>query len=198
MHKHSLFLLLLVCVATPALAQAVPPELAAEQVRIDFNSSTFVGAINNGPTQKFAQSFRLYQHGPISHVMLPLYCNNSWPLPTSASVSIQPLKNGLPNGRNLVRQEVPAHALFAYPNPATPRDLGMRMVEFTSNWTLTPGDYAFIIEVAGGACDIVYGPSGSTYADGEAFLYAPFVLAGSPPWRAWGRDLAFQVFQRPL
>lgn len=183
-------------IAMPARAQN-PPELAAEQVQIDFNSSTFVGTINNSRTQKFAQSFRLYQHGPVSQVMLPLYCNNSLPLPTAVSVSIQPLRNGLPNGRDLVRQDVPAHALFAYPNP-TYRELGMRMIEFTSNWTLTPGDYAFIIEVAGGACDIMYGPSGNTYAYGEAFYYAPLVLAGSPPWRAWGRDLAFQVFQRPL
>lgn len=198
MYKRSPFLWLLACVATPALAQAVPPEIAAEQVRIDFNSGTYVGVINNSPVQKFAQSFRLYDEGPISHVMLPLYCNNSWPLPTSVSITIQSLRSGLPSGRTLVRQDVPAHVLFAYPNPATPRDWGLRMVEFTSNWALAPGDYAFIIEVAGGACDILYGPSGSTYADGEAFLYAPLVLVGSPPWRAWGRDLAFQVFQRPL
>lgn len=198
MHKHSLFLLPLICVATSALAQAAPPEIAAEQPRIDFNSSTYVGVINNSPVQKFAQSFRLYEEGPISHVMLPLYCNSSSPLPTSVSVTIQSLRNGLPSGRTLVRQDVPAHVLFAYPHPATPRDWGMRMVEFTNNWTLTPGDYAFIIEVSGGACDILYGPSGSTYADGEAFLNAPYVLAGSPPWRPWGRDLAFQVFQRPL
>ncbi|PZQ18351.1 MAG: hypothetical protein DI564_03320 [Rhodanobacter denitrificans] len=197
MVKHSSFVVLLACVAAPAPAQSVPPEIAAEQVRIDFDSGTYVGTIGNSPMQKLAQSFRLYEAGPISHLMLPLYCNNSWPLPTTASVAIQSLRNGLPSGRTLVRQDVPAHVLFAYPNPATPRDWGMRMLEFTSDWTLTPGDYAFVIEVSDGACDILYGPSGDTYADGEAFYYAPLLWLGSP-WRAWGRDLAFQVFQRPL
>lgn len=182
-------------IAAPVWAQN-PPELAAEQVRIDFNSSTYVGVINNSPVQKFAQSFRLYQEGPISHVMLPLLCNNSQPL-ARVFVSIQTLRNGLPNGRNLVRQEVPWYVLDAYPDASGV--VGMRMVEFTGNWTLTPGDYALVIEATDGDCGIWYGPSGDTYVNGEAFYYAPLVTPfNSPPWRAWGRDLAFQVFQRPL
>ena len=58
--------------------------------------------------------------------MLPVHCNIFLPLP-KVYVYIQALRNGLPNGRNLVRQEEPWYVLDAYPDVSGV--VGMRMVD---------------------------------------------------------------------
>lgn len=55
--RKPFFFLLLNCVAGNAMAQIVPPEMAAEQVMHDFNSSGFVLGQNGNANFKFAQTF---------------------------------------------------------------------------------------------------------------------------------------------
>jgi hypothetical protein len=183
--------LLLACIAGPALAQAVPPEVAAEQVMHDFNASGFPVGLLGGAEQKFAQGFRLHDTGSVSHLMLPLNCSSA-PGAIVVHVTIQALERGVPSGRVLMSQDVPGYALDSW--AAGNGMQSMRMVEFARPRSLPAGDYALTVEASGGTCMLWPGPLGDSYAEGQAFIInSPWITS----WLPWNRDLAFQVFQRP-
>lgn len=181
------------CLAASVAAAGNPPELAAEQLAIDRSSNTGVGDAMN---QEFAQVFKLYDTGTVTHVMLPLNCLSS-PMPT-LRVTIQSVRYSLPSGRVLASQDVPGYALDTYPAPTG--ELGLRMVRFDQPAYLKPGTYAFTISGIGGICQLWYGPLGNPYTGGDAYLSnQPSQQPGLP--KAWnfpmGRDMTFQVFQEP-
>lgn len=176
----------LLALAGPAMA--TDPELAAEQLAIDSTSNTYVG----GPTeQRFVQVFELYDTGPVSHVMLPLGCQPQ----ARVMVSIEQTTAGLPNGNVLVRKVLPGYALDAHPTASGA--VGMRLVEFARSVSLNPGTYALTVSMDSSkyVCVIWYGPAGNSYPYGDAHFMANY---NPPGWQPLGRDLAFQVFQRPL
>lgn len=177
--------LLLTLVASPAMA--VDAELAAEQLAIDATSNTVVGGSAN---QRFAQVFELYDTGHVSHIMLPLGCQPQ----ATVVVAIEETTQGVPNGTVLAQKSTPGYVLDAY--PTTSGAVGMRMVEFTKPALLKPGMYAFTVSTKGKYdCVFWHGPAGNSYPAGDAY----FMAAGNPPgWYPLGRDLAFQVYQRPL
>lgn len=187
MHKQFL-ILLLAGVSGPVMAQAVAPEIAAEQVMHDFNTNGFVLGQNGNANFKFAQSFHLPRTGAVSHLMLPIYCSTA----TSVRVTLQVLREGLPSGVALVTQDVPASALNSW--VAANGMMSMRMVQFDRPRIMRPGDYAFTIEAVGGECLLWPGPAGDSYAAGQAFVINGVSL---PTWYPWNRDLAFQVFALP-
>lgn len=189
MYKRLSFLLLLAGVATPALAQN-PPELAAEQVMHDFNTSGVALGQQGNADFKFAQTFELQAEGAISHIMLPIYCSTA----TTVRVTVQSvLRSDFPSGSVAMQQDVPAPVLDSW--AAANGMHSMRMIEFARPRILRPGKYAFTAEAIGGECMLWPGPAGDTHAGGQAFVINGVSLTS---WYAWGRDLAFQVFQRPL
>ena len=192
MYRRSISLLL-ACMAGPAMAQTatpVPPELAAEQVMHDFNTGGIVLGQSGNADFKFAQTFELQAEGAISHLMLPINCSTA----TTVRVTVQPtLRSGFPSGAVAMQQDVPAPVLDSW--TAANGMQSLRMVEFARPRTFRPGRYAFTVEAIGGECMLWTGPAGDTYAGGEAFVINGVSLTS---WYAMGRDLAFQVFQRPL
>jgi addiction module HigA family antidote len=176
---------LLAVVAGPALA--VDAELAAEQLAIDVTSNTVVGGSAN---QRFAQVFELYDTGYVSHIMLPLGCQPQ----ATVVVAIEETTRGVPNGTVLAQKVTLGYVLDAYPTASGA--VGMRMVEFAKPALLKPGTYVFTVSTEGKYdCVFWHGPAGNSYSAGDAY----FIAAGNPPgWYPLGRDLAFQVYQRPL
>ncbi|MFT4178362.1 MAG: hypothetical protein QM612_02710 [Thermomonas sp.] len=189
MHKQSFFLLL-ASLAAPALASD-PPQIAAEQVMHDFNTGGFVLGPHGNANFRFAQTFQLPAAGEISHIMLPIACSTA----TTVRVKIlQVLRSGFPSSVALIQQDVPASAMNAW--TASNGMQSMRMVEFARPRIFSAGSYAFSIEAIGGECVLWPGPSGNSYDGGEAFIINGVSVTS---WLIWsGRDLAFQVFQRPL
>lgn len=177
--------LLLAVVAGPAMA--VDAEFAAEQLAIDATSNTGVGG---AASQRFAQVFELHDTGYVSHIMLPLGCQPQ----ATVLVAIEETTQGIPNGNVLARKSTPGHVLDAYPTASGA--VGMRMVEFAKPALLKPGIHAFTVSTKGKYdCALGYGPAGNSHSAGDAY----FMAAGNPPgWCPLGRDLAFQVYQRPF
>ena len=180
--------LLLAVTAVPAVAQTVPPGLAAEQVMHDFNTGGFVLGQNGNATFKYAQTFQLPQEGFVSHIMLPIYCSTA----TSIRVELRNVRGAMPSTLVLATQNVPAYVLNSWTSANGMQS--MRMVEFDRPPLLKAGDYAFTIAAIGGQCMLWPGPASDTYAGGQAFLINGVSLLS---WYPWNRDLAFQVFERP-
>ncbi|MBS0200948.1 MAG: hypothetical protein JSR70_10905 [Proteobacteria bacterium] len=186
--------LLLVFGAHQAMAQTVPPVMAAEQVMHDFNSGGYVLGPSGNANFKYAQTFRLQQSGYVSHIMLPINCSNSAVGTITVRVTLQTtLRSGFPSGAVLATQDVPGIALNSWTSANGMQS--MRMVEFSRPPLLGAGNYAFTVEAAGSSCVIWPGPAVDSYAGGQAFIINGVSL---PSWYPWGRDLAFQVFERPL
>jgi hypothetical protein len=197
MRRISLSLSALVLVAGASVAAPAPnqpPTVVAEQLLIESPANTDIGG---SASQRFAQVFHSSIEGYLSHVMVPANCASARVL----RVEIERVTGGAPNGVVVAQQDVPGTALngYAYPVP------GMRMVEFTRPALLPPGEYAFTLTVAAGRrneyCMLWLAPPGDTYRSGKAY----FIARGNPPhwielFDATGtpRDLAFQVFVRPL
>lgn len=171
-----------------------PPQVAAEQLAIEAPANTDIGG---SASQRFAQVFQLPADGYLSHVMVPANCASARVL----RVEIERTTAGVPNGVVIARQDVPGPALNAYGQPIP----GMRMVEFNQPPLLSRGEYAFTLTVApqrrNEYCMLWLAPPGDTYLSGKAY----FIARGNPPhwielFDAAGtpRDLAFQVFVRPL
>ena len=193
LHPRRCIAAMALCLAAGVASAGNAPELAAEQIAIDRTSGTGVG---DGMNQEFAQVFKVYDTGNITHVMLPLNCLTS-PMPT-LRVTIQSVRYGVPSGRVLATQDVPGYVMDTYPTPTN--DLGLRMVRFDQPAYLKPGTYAFTISGIGGICQLWYGPLGNPYPGGDAYMSnQPSSQPGVP--KAWnfpmGRDLTFQVFQEP-
>ena len=178
--------------AAPAWA-ATPPEVEAEQVNI------FTGwllGLNDSSEQRLAQSFRTYRWGLLSHVMVPVTCQPG----TKVVVTIEKTDaNGAPNGSVIASEVVPGYVFTSLPMPPS---VGMRMVEFSSPPKLAPGRYAFTLTGKGSSCGVYPATDAKTYADGDGW----FIAAPNPPTE-WlelvgpdgkVRDLAFQVYLRPL
>ena len=188
MHKK-LLPLLLAGITGSAMAQAVPPEVAAEQVMHDFNGGGFALGQNGNANFKYAQTFNLPRTGMVSHIMLPINCSTA----TSVRVSVQTiLRSGVPSGTVAMTQEVPGYVLDSW--TSTNGMQSMRMIEFERPRVMQAGNYAFTIEAIGGECVLWPGPAGDSYAGGQAFIINGVSLLS---WYAWSRDLAFQVFERP-
>lgn len=174
-------------------AGAVHPRLAAEQPGINASSTLALGGASS---QQLAQTFTLSTTGYLSHVMVPVTCQ-----PTAGvRVTIEKVdKSGAPNGSVLAYEELPGTLFTSVPLPV----VGMRMVEFTHPPLLGTGTYAVVLRIKGkGSCGVYAGPDGDTYAVGKAW----YIAAPNPPvWVELGgsggtgvRDLAFQVYVRPL
>ncbi|MBL8255135.1 MAG: hypothetical protein JNJ62_00880 [Pseudoxanthomonas mexicana] len=171
-----------------------PPRVAAEQLLIESPANTDIGG---SASQRFAQVFQLPADGYLSHVMVPANCASARVL----RVEIERTTAGVPNGVVVARQDVPGPALNAYGYPVP----GMRMIEFIQPALLSRGEYAFTLTVSAlrrnEYCMLWLAPPGDTYLSGKAY----FIARGNPPnwielFDAAGtpRDLAFQVFVRPL
>ncbi len=187
MRKPFLFLLLAGATGL-AMAQVVPPQIAAEQVMHDFNTGGFVlGQIGNA-NFKYAQTFQLPRTGFVSHIMLPINCSTA----ASVRVELRNVRGAMPSTLVLAMQDVPAYVLDSW-TPANGMQ-SMRMIEFARPSLLQPGSYAFIVEAIGGECILWPGPANDSYAGGQAFLINGVSLLS---WYPWNRDLAFQVFERP-
>jgi hypothetical protein len=187
-------LVLVTGVATAAPPPTEPPRVAAEQLLIESPANTDIGG---SASQRFAQVFQLPADGYLSHVMVPANCTATRAL----RVEIERTTAGVPNGVVVARQDVPGPALNAYGQPMP----GMRMIEFTQPALLPRGEYAFTLTVnalrRNEYCMLWLAPPGDTYPSGKAY----FIARGNPPhwielFDATGtpRDLAFQVFVRPL
>ncbi|MBB1061364.1 hypothetical protein [Marilutibacter spongiae] len=176
--------------AMPTAMAAPPhPELEAEQVNIDTASTL---ALGGSVSQRLAQSFTLYRKGVLSHLMVPMSCQPK----ATVHVTIEKTTAGAPNGSVLAYQKVPGHVFTSLPTPA----VGMRLVEFEAPATLAPGQYAFTLTAKPGDCGLYAGPNGSTHGGGKGWFIAD---GNGPGWielfDAGGvRDLAFQVYLRPL
>ncbi len=182
--------LLLASIAAPCMAQAIPPQIAAEQVMFEPNGNVALGQVGNG-NFKFAQTFQLTRAGAITHIMLPIYCATA----QAVRVTLQTVtRAGFPSGAVLATQDVPGYAMNSW--VTANGTMGMRMVEFEQPRLLPGGNYAFTVEAIGGECSIMAGPVGDAYAGGQAFFINGVAVLS---WLGWpgGRDLAFQVFQRP-
>lgn len=172
-----------------ATALAAPyPELEAEQVNLDVAAGwTAVGA---SVQQQLAQSFEVARPGYISHVMLPMNCHPKADL----RVTLEKTTGGKPDGTVLAYQELPGYLFDTLPTPAH----GMRMIEISKPPLVGAGIYAVTLRVKGKAdCIVLPGPPGDPYPGGKAW----FIALGNPP--GWfelhdDRDLAFQIFLRPL
>ena len=174
----------------PALA-APPPELEAEQVNIDAAGGWL--ALGGSVQQQLAQSFEVVQAGHVSHLMLPMNCQPK----ADVRVTLEKTTGGMPNGSVLAYEELPGYLFDSVPTPA----LGMRMIEFSAPPLVGPGTYAVTLRVKGKYdCGVVAGPHGDPYPAARAW----FIALGNPPgWielfdAAGTRDLAFQVYLRPL
>ncbi|MEZ0471440.1 hypothetical protein [Luteimonas salinilitoris] len=170
-------------------AAAVEPEVAAEQVNLD---TTQLLALGGSVQQRLAQAFELFEPGVLSHVMVPMSCQPK----ATIYVTIEKTSGGVPDGTILAAQKVPGYVFTSIPTPA----IGMRMVEFVRPAKLEAGQYAFTLTAKGGDCGVYVGPNGSTYPGGRGFFIAD---GNGPAWielfGAGGvRDLAFQVYLRPL
>lgn len=186
-----LFLVAGAAIAAPP--PTTPARMAAEQLQVVAPANTDIGG---SAAQRFAQVFHLPVEGYLSHVMVPANCGAARLL----RVEIELVTGGVPNGVVVATQEVPGTAMNAYGQPVP----GMRMVEFARPALLPPGHYAFTLTVPAGRrteyCMLWLAPSGDTYRSGKAY----FIARGNPPhWielfdAAGPRDLAFQVFVRPL
>ncbi len=179
----------LLLAAAPALAAPPPPELDAEQVSID-TASTF--ALGGSVSQRLAQSFTLHRKGRLSHLMVPMSCQPK----ATVHVTIEKTTAGAPNGSVLAYQKVPGYVFTSLPTPA----VGMRLVEFEAPAALAPGQYAFTLTAKPGDCGLYAGPNGSTHAGGKGWFIAD---GNGPDWielfdGGGVRDLAFQVYLRPL
>lgn len=172
-------------------ASAVEPELLAEQVNIDGSLTQAVGGASK---QRLAQAFTLSRAGYLSHVMLPMVCDPE----AKVTVTIERVDaSGRPNGVVLATQTVPGHLFTSQPTPA----IGMRMIELGKPPLLAPGQYAFTLNAKGAyGCGAYVGP-GDAYPGGKGWFISP----PNPPatwlelWVTHGvRDLAFQVYVRPL
>lgn len=175
--------------ASNAAAAPVPPELEAEQVNIDTASTL---ALGGSVSQRLAQSFTMYRKGLVSHLMVPMSCQPK----AVIHVTIEKTTTGAPNGSVLAYQEVPGYVFTSLPTPA----VGMRLVEFSEPVKLGPGQYAFTLTAKGGDCGVHAGPNGSTYPGGKGWFIAD---DNGPDWielfdGGGVRDLAFQVYLRPL
>lgn len=191
-HRNQLALAAALCLCAGFAVAGDPPIAIAEQVAIDYTSGTGFGdAIN----QRFAQTFQVRGDGYLTHLMVPVNCVTS-PEPT-LTVSIQTLDSlGRPSGTVLALQRARGWRVDSV--PGTVGEVGMRMIQFDRPARVQPGLYAFVLEAAGGTCQIWYGPQGDTYAAGEAWLDArprPFLR----PWNVLlPRDLTFQVYWQGL
>jgi hypothetical protein len=172
------------------VAVAAPPELEAEQVGID---GTALLGLGGSSQQQLAQAFTLDRAGYVSHILVPMSCQPE----ADVRVTIEKTTGGAPNGGVLAYEELPGHLFTSIPTPA----VGMRMVEFSAPPLLGPGQYALTLRVKGKhGCGVYVGPHGDSYAAGKAWFIA---LPNPPLWielfDAGGiRDMAFQVYQRPL
>ena len=183
MYRSSLALML--CLASGAVA-AADTEMGAEQILMDANSNTGVGGQTG---QRFAQVFELHDTGAVSHLMLPLGCQPQ----AVVRITLEATTQGVPSGTVLASKDVPGYVMDAY--PTAPGLVGMRMIEFPRAPVLVPGVYAFTVSTKGKyGCVIWYGPAGNSYHYGDAYFIANY---NPPGWTPLGRDLAFQVFQRP-
>ncbi|SRR5690606_4382949 len=169
---------------------APPPELEAEQVNIDPGAWL---ALGGSVQQRLAQSFEVVQAGYISHVMVPMSCQPK----ADVRVTLEKTSGGMPDGSVLAYEELPGFVFDSVPTPA----IGMRMIEFGAPPLVGPGTYAVTLRVKGRYdCGVVAGPHGDPYPAARAW----FIAADNPPgwielFDAGGtRDLAFQVFLRPL
>ncbi|MBS0226699.1 MAG: hypothetical protein JSS25_10210 [Proteobacteria bacterium] len=188
MHEK-LLPLLLAGIAAPAMTQTIPPQIAAEQVMSEPNNSGYALGQHGNGNFKFAQTFQLPRAGAVTHIMLPIYCSTA----QTVRVTVQAtLRTGLPSGIVLATQDVPGYAMNSW--MAGNGMMSMRMVEFEQPRPLQAGNYAFTVEAIGGECTFLPGPASDTYAGGQAFIINGISLLS---WYAWGRDLAFQVFERP-
>lgn len=172
-------------------AGAVHPEMEAEQPDIEYPGG--IMALGGSAGQQLAQAFELTRAGYVSHVMVPMSCQPK----ADVRVTIEKTTAGAPDGSVLAYEELPGHLFTSYPTPA----IGMRMIEFGKPPLLGPGQYAFTLRVKGKYdCGVFAGPHGDTYPGGKAYFIA---LPNPPVWielfDAGGtRDLAFQVYLRPL
>ncbi|MBS0215002.1 MAG: hypothetical protein JSR63_07015 [Proteobacteria bacterium] len=188
MHKKLVFLLFS-GVAGPAMAQTVPPQIAAEQVMFEPNNSGYALGQHGNANFKFAQTFQLPRTGMVTHIMLPIYCSTA----QAVRVTLQTtLRTGMPSGTVVATQDVPGYAMNSW--MTSNGTMSMRMVEFEQPRLLQAGNYAFTIEAIGGECSFLPGPANDTYTGGQVFIINGISLLS---WYAWGRDLAFQVFERP-
>ncbi|NZA27277.1 hypothetical protein H0E84_12875 [Luteimonas sp. SJ-92] len=170
-------------------AAAVEPELGAEQVNID---TSLVLGLGGSVNQRLAQAFELYEPGLLSHLMLPLSCQPK----ATVYVTIEKTSGGVPNGSVVAEEKVPGYVFTSIPTPA----VGMRMVEFTRPAKLDAGQYAFTLTAYDGDCGVYVGPNGGSYPGGRGYFIAD---GNGPAWielfDAGGiRDMAFQVYHRPL
>ena len=170
---------------------APPPELEAEQVNLDLSGGWF--ALGGSAQQQLAQSFEVVQAGHVSHVMVPMNCQPR----ADVRVTLEKTTGGMPDGSVLAYEELPGYLFDSLPTPT----VGMRMIEFSAPPLLGPGTYAVTLRVKGKySCVLVPGPHGDPYPAGKGWFVA---LPNPPGWielfDAGGtRDLAFQVYLRPL
>lgn len=181
--------LMLASAAGAAMAQAVPPQIAAEQIMIESPGAAYVLGQHGNGVFRFAQTFQLPRAGVVSHIMLPIYCSTA----QTVRVTIEPVARiGMPNGIALASQDVPGYALNSWTTANGQQS--MRMVEFERPPLLQAGNYALTLQAFGGECMLWPGPAGDSYAGGQAFSMNGI---STVMWSPWGRDLAFQVFERP-
>ncbi|TYT26213.1 hypothetical protein FZO89_08030 [Luteimonas viscosa] len=184
-------MMLAIWLAVTTAAVAAPPELEAEQVNLDVAGGWL--ALGGSVQQRLAQSFEVVQTGYISHVMLPLSCQPK----ADVRVTLEKTAGGMPDGSVVAYEELPGYLFDSIPTPT----VGMRMVEFTNPPLVGPGTYAVTLRVKGKYdCGVLPGPHGDPYPAAKAW----FIASDNPPgwielFDAGGtRDLAFQVFLRPL
>lgn len=191
-HRRQRALAAALCLCAGLAIAGDPPIAIAEQVAIDYGSGAVFGDAVN---QRFAQTFQVRGDGYLTHLMVPVNCVTS-PVPT-LTVSIQTLDSlGQPSGTTLAVQRARGWRVDSI--PGTVGEIGMRMIQFDRPARVQPGLYAFVLEAAGGTCQLWYGPQGDTYAAGEAWLDA----RARPFLGAWNmllpRDLTFQVYWKGL
>ncbi|MBD9480364.1 hypothetical protein [Pseudoxanthomonas sp. PXM02] len=191
----SFVLFLIAGAALAAPPSTSPPSVVAEQAQVQLSGSTEIGG---GAQLRFAQVFQLPREGYLSHVMLPVNCSRA----TAMQVWIGLAVGGVPTGVVVATEDMRSASLDAH---VQARTVGMRMIEFTQPALLPAGEYAFTLIVPAGRrgvhCTLWLGPSGDTYTGGRAFFNE---RGNMPRWSELldttgaPRDLAFQVFVRPL
>ncbi|WP_202843748.1 hypothetical protein [Luteimonas saliphila] len=191
MRKRTGMALLPAMLLAGTTAMATPPELEAEQVNLDLAGGWM--ALGSSAQQQLAQSFEVTRAGYVSHVMVPMNCHPK----ADVRVALEKTTGGMPDGTVMAYEELTGYLFDALPTPA----VGMRMIEFTKPALVGPGTYAVTLRVKGKPdCVVVPGPHGDPYPAGKGWFIA---LPNPPGWielfDAGGtRDLAFQVFLRPL